>query len=66
MKELHENFVVTGHPQSRPSRKEAIREDRQVLENLHSGAVSKGSGLRSHIIRFISRTITRKTKCKMK
>lgn len=63
-RKLYESLVGTGHSQSRPSREEAIIEDRQVIENLHSGAVLKGSGLESHIIRFISRTMTRKNEVK--
>lgn len=55
--------VGIGHPQPRPSRKEAMMEDGQgTVENLHSGAVWKDSELRSHRIRSISRTITRKIK----
>lgn len=60
-------FVGAGYPQPRPNREEAIMEDRHVLvETLYGGAITKDSESGSHIIRSISRPITRQTKWRMK
>lgn len=56
-RKLYESLVGTGNPQSRPSREEAMMKDRQVIENLHSEAVLKGSGLESYLLNCLIQPI---------